>query len=305
MPDIQPMLAQTWPTAFNGKDWLFELKWDGYRCLLYIAGSQVLLRSRNGKSLNHKFPRLESIVKCVKARNFRNLVADGEIVAFKEGRPDFACLRANPDSAVYVAFDLLFFNDEFLFNVPLINRREKLSQVFGWNELICFSEAQAEMGESFFEFAKQWDLEGIMAKRKHSLYFPGKRTRDWLKIKNYKEDDLWVVGYFPSPGREIGSLLVAKEPVDPGYRSQDSLDRRKLVLMGRVSSGLDEKTEKALAAAFGTPAVGNMVEVEGKLSKDELRKVRWIQPFFGVKVQYTEITPEGRLRHPVLREVLW
>ena len=74
---------------------------------------------------------------------------------------------------------------------------EKLSQVFGWNELICFSEPRQKW-ERAFRVAKQWDLEGIMAKRKHSLYFP-ERERDWLKIKNYK-DDLWVVGYFPSPG---------------------------------------------------------------------------------------------------------
>jgi DNA ligase-1 len=305
MPDIRPMLAQTWPTAFDDKDWLFELKWDGYRCLLYIGGSQAFLRSRNGRPLNQRFPGLVSIVKCVRGHNFRNLIADGEIVAFKDGRPDFSFLRANPDCAVYVAFDLLYFNDQPLFTVPLVDRRHKLSQVFTLNGLVYLSEAQEEMGRDLFEFAKGWDLEGIMAKRKHSLYFPGKRSRDWLKIKNLKEEDLWVVGYYPSPGRKIGSLLVAKEGAAPGLDSGDGPRRRNFVLMGRVSSGLDQSTEKTLTAAFGDPAPDKAVHFEGKLGEGELREVRWIEPFFGVRVQYTEITPEGRLRHPVLKEVIW
>ena len=86
MPDIRPMLAQTWPTAFDDKDWLFELKWDGYRCLLYIGALQAFLRSRNGRPLNQRFPGLESIVKCVEA-TISATIADGEIVAFKDGGP--------------------------------------------------------------------------------------------------------------------------------------------------------------------------------------------------------------------------
>lgn len=324
MPDVEPMLAQTWPKAFNGKEWLFELKWDGYRCLLYIAGSQVFLRSRNGKSLNQRFPQLEAVVKCVKAANFRNLIVDGEIVAFSEGRPDFSFLRTNPESGVYMAFDLLYLNDEFLLDVSLVDRRHKLSQIFDWNGPIYFSEAQDELGETLFEFVRRRDLEGMMAKRKHSLYFPGRRTRDWLKIKNFKEEDLWVVGYFPSPGRKIGSLLVAREATEqqrqgrPGMvhphtrqevvsceAGERSTGAKRFVLLGRVSSGLNEALENALEAAFGAPIPHSIAQVQGKLPKRDLREVKWIEPFFGVKVQYTEITPEGRLRHPVLKQVIW
>ncbi len=322
MPDVSPMLAETLQKPFDGKDWLFEIKWDGYRCLLYIKDSQVLLRSRNGRSLNQRFPRLESIPKRIMNNRARNLIVDGEIVAFKGGRPDFSFLKASPGSAVFVAFDLLYLNDEFLLKVPLIRRRDELVELFNWNGLIYFSEAQEEMGHSLFEFVKQRDIEGVMAKRKDSLYFPGKRTGDWLKIKNFKEETLWVVGYLPSPGRQIGSLLVAREVAGAEvYGSQldgetqpegvsgqarvGSPDAKRFHLAGRVSSGLNQKTEEKLLEVFGAPASIKHVHIQGKLSKSELRKVDWIEPFFGVKVQYTEATPGGKLRHPVLKEILW
>lgn len=330
MPDIAPMLAHKWPEPFDGQDWLFELKWDGYRCLMYIGSSQLLLRSRNGNPLNHRFPQLESVTKAVK-RDFRNLIVDGEIVVFKGGKPDFASLKTNPGRAVYIAFDLLYLNDQALLEVPLVDRRYELFRAFAWNHLIYFSEALEAQGRTLFELVRSRDLEGMVAKRKYSLYFPGKQTHDWLKIKNFKEIALWVVGYFPSPGRKIGSLLVAREVSEsagavpggpPAHAQQDTgtvhdsvhevvfrqsvkPKPRRLVLMGRVSTGLDQETEDALEAAFSPPAPHPLAQVEGKLSKQEQRDVRWVKPFFGVRVQYTEITPEGRLRHPVLKEVVW
>ena len=99
MPDIAPMLAHKWPEPFDGQDWLFELKWDGYRCLMYIGSSQLLLRSRNGNPLNRRFPQLESVTKAVK-RDFRNLIVDGEIVVFKGGKP-FASLKITRTRSVY------------------------------------------------------------------------------------------------------------------------------------------------------------------------------------------------------------
>ncbi|MGB4026629.1 MAG: hypothetical protein WBL52_07805, partial [Bacillota bacterium] len=180
------MLAHKWPEPFDGQDWLFELKWDGYRCLMYIGSSQLLLRSRNGNPLNHRFPQLESVTKAVK-RDFRNLIVDGEIVVFKGGKPDFASLKTNPGRAVYIAFDLLYLNDQALLEVPLVDRRYELFRAFAWNHLIYFSEALEAQGRTLFELVRSRDLEGMVAKRKYSLYFPGKRTHDWLKIKNFKE----------------------------------------------------------------------------------------------------------------------
>jgi bifunctional non-homologous end joining protein LigD len=334
MPDVSPMLAETCPGPFDDDNWLFEVKWDGYRCLTYLNGSNIFLRSRNGNSLGNRFPGLESIIKSVRHGKADNLIADGEIVAFQNGIPSFSYLKSSPHSAIYVAFDLVYLNGQSLLQVPLINRRSILSELFSWERFIYFSQACSGKGSSLFNFARERDLEGVMAKRKDSLYFPGKRTRNWLKIRNFKEDEFWVLGYLPSPGREIGSLVVAREvcerkgvvfPESMKVVKQGSHNRegqtnklrsvalepgdippadRKFSLVGRVSSGLNAEREKTLLAAFG-PFLGTKhLTVQGKLPRSVLSSVRWIEPYFGVRVQYTEITPDGNLRHPVLRGII-
>ncbi len=299
MPDLSPMLAQTYPEPFDDNDWLFEIKWDGYRCLSYIKNSEVFLRSRNGRCLNKRFTHLEAISTFVDYSKAKTLIVDGEIVGFKEGKPSFSFLKTNPGMAVYMIFDLIFLNDQLLLDVPLVERRNKLYRLFDWGNLVFFSPGQEQEGHRLFEFVKQRDMEGIMAKRKDSLYFPGKRTYDWLKIKNVREEDFWVIGYLSSPGREIGSLVVVREVHEPEQR-----DQHKKTVVGRVSSGLNEKIEKHLLAAFGPLRSTKHIPLEGKLSKSVQRKIQWIEPFFGVRVQYTEITPSGKLRHPVLKAIV-
>lgn len=314
MPDVSPMLAETCPGPFDDSDWLYEIKWDGYRCLLYIKDSDIFLRSRNGNSLNSRFPRLESIVHSVRHSKATNLIVDGEIVAFRNGSPSFSYLKANPDSAVYVAFDLVYLNGQFLIQMPLVKRRDLLLELFSWEGIISYSESHSGKGSVLFNFALERDLEGVMAKRKDSLYFPGKRTHNWLKIRNFKEEEFWVLGYLPSPGREIGSLVVGRE-VQHKASSALSIGTRlalpdtgskdmHFTVVGRVSSGLNTEMENEFLAAFGLLKDTKELCIQGKLPKNLLRSVRWIEPYFGVQVQYTEITPEGSLRHPVLRGIV-
>ncbi len=314
MPDVSPMLAETCPGPFDDSDWLYEIKWDGYRCLLYLKDSDIFLRSRNGNSLNNRFSGLESIIHSVRHSKAKNLIADGEIVAFQNGAPNFSYLKSNPDSAVYVAFDLVYLNDQFLIQMPLVKRRDLLLELFSWEGFINYSESHSGNGSVLFSFARERDLEGVMAKRKDSLYFPGKRTRNWLKIRNFKEEEFWVLGYLPSPGREIGSLVVGREVQDKSGSALSTGTRLSLLntgskdrlfaVVGRVSSGLDTEMEKELLAAFGLLKDTRELCVQGKLPKTLLRRVRWIRPYFGVQVQYTEITPDGSLRHPVLRGIV-
>lgn len=314
MPDLSPMLAQTCSNPFDDDDWLFEVKWDGYRCLSYIRNSEVFLRSRNGYCLNKRFAQLESISGSVNHSKVKNLIVDGEIVGFEEGKPSFSSLKTNPGLAVYVIFDLVFLNDQLLLDIPLVERRRKLYQLFDWGGLIYFSQAQEQKGYHLFDFIKQRGMEGIMAKRKDSLYFPGERTYDWLKIKNVNQQDFWVIGYLSSPGRKIGSLVVAKEQQEEQQNKQQQAQQvstgsvyepcgRTFSCVGCVSSGLNEKIEKQLLAAFGPSKSTRHMSIEGKLSKSVLRKVQWIEPYFGVRVEYTEITPSGKLRHPVLKAI--
>ncbi len=291
------MLAGLAPEPFDGDDWIFELKWDGYRCLLYKNRDDLYLDSRNGKPLLPQFPSLHSagdVLRC------REALVDGEIVAIKDGRVDFSLLRRGESSVSYVAFDLLWVDGEPLTELPLRARRAELKGRMthggGHGGVALLSEAVESEGHALFRWAKEQDMEGIMAKRRDSLYLPGQRTKDWLKIKNKQEGTFWVVGYLPSPGRPLASLVVAQK-VPQGYR-----------LVGRVSTGLNHETENRLLSALHPlaewdPLREAFVRASPLPTRADTKRVNWVEPYFGVEVEYTEMTPDGHLRHPVLREV--
>lgn len=284
------MLASVAPGPFDGDDWLFELKWDGYRCLAYLATGQVYLDSRNAKPLLPQFPVLSSMAAALRAKD---ALLDGEIVAMKGGRVDFSYLRTSPSSVLYACFDLLWLDGEPMLEVPLDQRKRELKKCMAWGESAIYSETVEGQGKTLFSFAKSQDLEGVMGKRRDSLYFPGERTTDWLKVKNLHQGVFWVVGYMPSPGRIMGSAVVAVKEGD-GYR-----------IVGRVSSGLNGEYEKLLLGKVrpldvSRPPAG----LTGLPPRPELRQVRWVEPFYGLEIDYIEVTPDGHLRHPVLKEVV-
>lgn len=284
------MLASAAPSPFDGDDWLFELKWDGYRCLAYISPQGLYLDSRNGKPLLPKFPVLSSMAPALRSRE---VLLDGEIVAMKGGKVDFSYLRTCPDSVLFVAFDVLWLDGGSLLELPLHGRKDALSDCMSWGGSAILSQTVEAEGRALFSWAKEQDMEGVMAKRRDSLYFPGQRTTDWLKLKNLHEGTFWVVGYLPSPGRLLGSL-VAAEKVSDGFR-----------VVGRVSSGLNRDYEKLLLESLRPlDSAGPPAGVAALPSKAEVRQIRWVEPFYGVGVDFTEMTPDGRLRHPVLREVV-
>jgi DNA ligase-1 len=283
------MLARTAPLPFDGDDWLFEVKWDGYRCLAYLTAEGTYLDSRNGKPLLHQFPGLLSVRDALRADQ---ALLDGEIVALKDGRVDFSYLRAGPSRALFVAFDLLWLDGKSLLDVPLEKRKEVLKGAMEWGESALLSETVEREGKALFSWARERDLEGVMAKRKGSLYYPGERSGDWLKIKNLHEGTFWVVGYMPSPGRVLGSLVVARRAAG-GYE-----------IVGRVSSGLNRDYEKALIDALQPLEGSRPPKGLGNLPpRPELRRIRWVAPYYGVEVAYTEMTADGHLRHPVFKEV--
>lgn len=293
MPRLSPMLAGTARAPFSDDDWLFEIKWDGYRCLAYLKDDQVYLDSRNGKPLLPQFPSLSSMSQALR-RN--EALLDGEIVAVRAGKVDFSYLRTGPASVVFVAFDLLWADGESLLEAPLEERKDALSRSMEWGGPVIQSTAVDSEGEALFRWAKEQDMEGIMAKRRGSLYLPGQRTKDWLKVKNLRESAFWVVGYLPSPGRRLGSLVVA-EKIPEGFR-----------LVGRVSSGLNREYEERLLRVLRPlgredPVARAFAAASPLPTKAETKKVVWVEPFFGVQVDYTEMTPDGHLRHPVFRDL--
>lgn len=299
IPRMKPMLAGGTSRPFNDDDWLFEVKWDGYRCLAYLESGgdnspSAYLDSRNGKPLLGQFPSLS----CMSSRlKCENALLDGEIVTLESGRVSFSRLRQGSPPVSFVAFDLLWMDGVPLLDMPLYHRKERLAQAMDWGDVAVLSEAVESCGKVLFDWVKERDMEGAMAKRKDSVYLPGERSSCWLKIRNYHEEAFWVVGYAPSPGRRIGSLLLALKDGE-GFR-----------YVGRVSSGLNQDFEDELSSLIDPPGSGDASAGIPKglfpqPSKADQKDVSWIAPFFGVGVRFTEITKDGRLRHPVFREVI-
>jgi DNA ligase-1 len=205
------MLAGVATVPFDSDDWLFEVKWDGYRCLAYLSDHGLYLDSRNGHPLLPQFPGLSALQSALEAKT---ALLDGEIVALKDGRVDFSRLRSGAESVVFIAFDILYLDGQLLLEAPLVRRRETLKGVMAWGGVAVLSEAIDGEGKALFSWARERDIEGVMAKRKGGLYYPGERRDEWLKIKNVREGVFWVVGYGPAPGRRLGSLLIAEKRGD-------------------------------------------------------------------------------------------
>lgn len=176
---VSPMLSTYHPLPFNSSDWIFEIKWDGYRCLAVKAGSCVSLFSRNGNKFK-KFPCIERQLQAIPG----DFVLDGEIVAYDpSGRLHFYHIGKPESVKQFIAFDILSLNNETLTKKPLIDRKEALQRLLSGQKEVKYCDYVLESGELVYKFAKDNFLEGMIAKKMDSGYCSG-RSRDWLKIKN-------------------------------------------------------------------------------------------------------------------------
>src|SRR5208282_2029079 len=240
---VHPMLATPAGKAFDDPDWLFEIKWDGYRAIAFIEDGRVRLVSRNQNDLTAQFPELGSLPQFVKAQR---AILDGEIVALdEEGRPSFSLMqqrtgfqpgkrrlpRREGVRVVYYAFDLLYLDGVDLRHVALEQRKQLLKDRIENSEVIHFSDHYAEKGLELFEAARQRELEGIVAKKRSGSY-EEKRSRNWLKIKITQCQECVIGGYTPPEGsREyFGALVLGL--YDPQGR---------LIHVGQVGTGFDQK----------------------------------------------------------------
>ncbi len=195
--DISPMLATLIDEPFDEPGWIYEVKWDGYRAIAYLNKGKVHLSSRNNKSFDEKFYPVYDALAALGI----DAVLDGEvIVANDAGISNFGNLqnwRSEADGNLqFYVFDILWLNGYSLLSLPLSERREILLDTISDTDTIHVSKAFSSTGTEFFEAAKQMKLEGIMAKKESSLYTPGDRTRDWLKIKVSKRHEV-VIGASP------------------------------------------------------------------------------------------------------------
>ena len=299
---VEPMRCALEGAELDDETRLYELKLDGVRIIADKSGEKVQLRYRNGRSATANYP---EIARAVRSLAPERLVLDGEIVAFDaEGRPSFQRLgpriqaRKPLDVArvqeqvpvVYLVFDLLQLGSWNLLEVPLVARKQLLQQLVRGKGYLHGLDHLEKDGRPLFELCRQTSLEGVVAKRMLSKYRPGPaRSDDWVKIKTEREDDFVVVGMVPGRGqrRGLGALCVAS------YRGDD------LVLRGRVGSGLDDHTLRALGDEL---AAAKQAEYpcQGDVPPD-LKAATFVRPQVVVGVRYLGWTDEGRLRHPVFR----
>ena len=203
---IKPMLAKLTKEAFNNEDWIYEVKWDGYRVLAHLNKGSIKLLSRGGLNYTKNYP---TIVEAF-AKLKHDAIIDGELVLFDEsGKPNFDELQRYSGNypLVFYVFDILWLNGQLLTSFPLIKRKEILEEILQQNDLVKFSE-HFDDGLALFDQMKGLGMEGIIAKKKESIYRPGVRSNDWLKIQTTRRQEFVIGAWSESAnGRSFRSLI--------------------------------------------------------------------------------------------------
>jgi bifunctional non-homologous end joining protein LigD len=300
------MLATLVDKPFDSEEWLFEVKWDGYRAIAFLEGGSVRLVSRNQNDMTAGYPELRSIPDSIKART---AILDGEIVALDEqGRPSFSLMQRRTGvgeggrrirhtrddiPAMYYVFDLLYLDGYNLMQVELEQRKQLLASIRAPGDLIRYSDHYVGNGIALFEAAAQRELEGIVAKRRSSPYIQ-KRSSDWLKIKIVKRQECVIGGYTdPRGSREnFGSIVLGLYD-----------DQGRLIPVGQAGSGFTEESHAAMwkrLHALETKRSPFLSKVESP------RAVHFVRPELVAEIKFSEWTHEGqrggiKMRAPVFQ----
>lgn len=282
------MLAKESTEPFSDKDWLFEIKWDGYRAIAEVENGRVLLYSRNGLDFREAYPIVADQLKNIKGKN---VVVDGEIIVLDDGgEPNFQYLQhysENQERPIqFQIFDLLQLNGKDTTGLTLVERKELLKEVIPENAVIKYSDHIQEKGEAFFELTRKRNLEGIMAKKMDSLYYPGKRTANWLKIKHHRTREAIIAGYTKPAGarKYFGALILG------AYEGND------LIYIGHTGTGFSNASLKELYDVM------EKLEQTTSPFSEKIKAnapVVWLKPELICEIKFSEITRDGKLRHPV------
>jgi bifunctional non-homologous end joining protein LigD len=286
LPEFRkPMLATLSTVMPSGENWLFEIKYDGYRCLLGVGGGTAKAWTRSGLDWSDKYP---GIIQAAGQFDVGSALIDGEIVALDgNGRPSFSALQAalknDPKDLHLFAFDLLELNGENLTKLPLVERKARLKQILPQDsDILHFSDHIDGDGSELMRTMASNGYEGVVAKRADGLY-TGQRSDSWLKIKTQSREEFVIVGWIPSdkPGRYFSSLLLAQH--------EDGA----LVYKGRVGTGFNDATQQLLHSRFARlkqtkPPITNPNKAEG-------RPV-WLKPELVAEIRFAEYTAENVVR---------
>ena len=292
---VEPMDCLSVSKLPEGLEWIWELKLDGYRALAVKSVNGVMLFSRRRKSLNRQFPDIVQALADLPA----GTVVDGEVVAIDEsGRPDFNLLqhfRAESSRIQYYIFDLLCWKDRDLTRLPLIERRALLKSVAALRDKrIKISEYIEAAPEELLSAVREQGLEGIIGKRKDSLYQPGKRSGAWIKYRVNRGQEFVIGGYFPGP-HGFDSLIL-------GYYDGD-----KLMYVARTRNGFVPASRRQVFSKLKhlvTPACPfvNLPETRRsrfgeELNAKKMKKAVWLKPEVVAQLEFLEWTEGDRLRH--------
>jgi len=294
MPDwIDPMLATLTHEYFDDPDWIYERKLDGERCLIYCDNQEdIRLMSRNKKKLNKRYP---DIVDAFKKQANKAFIIDGEIVAFEGDVTSFSKLqqRMHGDAddkkpsvkVYYYVFDLLYYDQYDLRQLPLKERKKILKDIFDYQSPIFYTRHRKENGQAFLKEACKKDWEGLIAKDYTSTYQTS-RSKKWLKFKCEHRQEFILIGYTEPQGERIGfgALLI-------GYYENEHLK-----YAGKVGTGFTDKMLEDMIKQFKD------IEVEdsplSKHAEIDEKDVHWLKPKLVGEVTFTEWTDDNKLRHP-------
>ncbi len=311
---IKPMLAQL-ARPFDSSNHIFELKWDGVRCIAFLTAPRdgvtggTGLQNRKLRDITRSYPELNDLHLALRGGE---AILDGEIVFLRDGKPNFQKLlereQLQDDARIdilskltpvtYIAFDILYFDGSPLFKLPLIERRKILSEAVGESlpagrhgKKLILSRFIWERGIDFFEQASVQGFEGIVAKESNSPYIEGKRTNLWLKIKRILTQDCVICGYTLGRGRReevFGSLILGV------YHGGE------LIHVGQVGTGLAEEKLKGLLSQLEALRTGEH-SFSYKLEID--RPAQFIRPSLVCEVEFRGWTKDGKLRNPSFKRL--
>ena len=295
---LKPMLATLVNEPFDDPDWIYEVKWDGYRALAYINNGSVSIASRNNKSFDEKYYPITAVLQ----KWSINAVLDGEIVVIgKDGKANFSGLqnwRSEADGIlIYYVFDILWYNGKNIMPLTLSERQAILKEILPTNDdRIRLSQTFTSNGLDFFAAAKKMGLEGIMAKRATSVYSPDSRNKEWLKIKVNLRQEVVIGGFTKNDGssKQFSSLLLGV------------YENGKFQYVGKVGTGFSDKLQKEMMQQF-LPLITNKIPFASEPDINKPSRFRpnppnavatWLKPALVCEVSFAEVTSDGVFRHP-------
>ena len=300
---IEPMLATLANKAFDDEDWLFEIKWDGFRVETVVDGGKSRILTRNLNDAATYFPRLLGTPsRWIEAQQ---AIVDGEVVALDDdGRPDFSLLQTKlgdkeATGLVYQVFDLLYLDGRSLLDVPLEDRKRLLRSVLKDHPRVRFASHVVGDGKAFFEAASQIGVEGMVAKLRRSRYEPGRRTGAWLKIKIRPEQEFVVGGWTPGSGnaRDLGAMAIGVYEGD------------KLRFAGKVGSGFTGAIRQDLLKRL-QPLVQDDPPFDPAPPKDyrgrwggDLKDITWVRPEIVIRAEIGGWTRDGQVRQTAYKGI--